>query len=191
MISYVFEYGKPLFTIFVLHRPPSSKLSDFLTEFDEFLENSCMLHNRVILGDFNFRFDDTTNSHVKRLVTLLEQYDMRQHVTDRTNSDGHVADLIVTRGSDDLFESISVHDCGISDHHSVNCHLNISRISNSVDCSYDCRWKLVDFEMFFSNFLVSPVCNLNVVFFRRLTRLLRCKIAFYLLLLIVTDLSWL
>ena len=73
-------------SVVCLYRPPPSrknKLSNqlFLQEFSEFLTQSAGSHsNLVLLGDFNFHYDDCADTQVNRLKTMLSGHGLTQLV---------------------------------------------------------------------------------------------------------------
>ena len=73
----------------------------------------------VILGDFNFRINDPTDTHAAKFKALTEQFNLIQHVSIPTTHDaGNTLDLVLTR--DDLsVSSIFTDHSVISDHSAV------------------------------------------------------------------------
>lgn len=69
-----------MFTLSIIYRRPCSSLTDFLADFDNFLENVCMNDEFLILGDFNVHVDSTQNVYAKRYIDLLDQYGLYQFV---------------------------------------------------------------------------------------------------------------
>ena len=54
----------------------------------------------VILGYFNFRINDPTDTHATKFKALTEQFNLIQHVSIPTHDAGKTFDLVLTR--DDL-----------------------------------------------------------------------------------------
>lgn len=76
----IFDKSHLIFTLSIIYGRLCSSLSDFLAEFDEFLENVCMNDKFLILGDFNVHVDSAQNVYVKRFIDLLDQYVLYQFV---------------------------------------------------------------------------------------------------------------
>jgi hypothetical protein len=101
----------------------------FLREFQTMLERLVLLLGElVILGDFNFHVDNPTKSDAVQFMSLLEAFDLTQHVDLPTHIDGHALDLLITRASSvDLISGVCVTEPFISDHLVVHFTLNISK----------------------------------------------------------------
>ena len=82
-------------SVVCLYRPPPSrknKLSNqlFLQEFPEFLTQFAGSHSDlVLLGDFNFHYDDCADTQVNRLKTMLSDHALTQLVDVPTHMCGH------------------------------------------------------------------------------------------------------
>ena len=94
--------GRNLFvSVVCLYRPPPSrknKLSNqlFLQEFPEFLTQFAGSYSDlVLLGDFNFHYDDCADTQVNRLKTVLSDYGLVQLVDVPTRRCGHTLDRSV------------------------------------------------------------------------------------------------
>ena len=148
-----------LLTLSLIYRPPSSSLSKFIVDFDDFLERLCTAKNHLILGDFNLHMDDTRHFYVKRFSDLLCQYQLEQFVRDPTHSAGHTIDLIITR--DELINSVTVHDYGISDHSLILCKMNVNSTLKSVVYRRKRDWKNFNSELFAENLYSSELCDVN------------------------------
>ena len=129
-----------------MYRPPCSSLSNFISDFDEFLELLCLSSNLLILGDFNLHMNDPTNYYVKRFSEILQQYGLCQYVCDSTHVAGHTIDLIIARAFDRLIDSVSVHDYGISDHSLVLCNVNFHHDENPATFRNVRNRKIFNFE---------------------------------------------
>ena len=104
-----------------LYRPPLSaannlKDSMFHEEFGNMIAANTN-QNILIIGDFNFHWDEPTNVHTRRITQFFDSADLVQHVVDPTHSDGHILDWIVTRSDKKtIVRSVSVEDLLLSDH---------------------------------------------------------------------------
>ena len=83
--------------------------------------------HRLISGNFNFHIDDVNNNNSKKFLELINDFNLKQHVTQTTHIDNHILDLIITRHDDDIVHSISVQDPGISDHYAVHAKIHIEK----------------------------------------------------------------
>ena len=52
----------------------------------------------LILGDFNFRINDPTDTHAVKFKTLTEQFNLMQHGSAPTHDAGNILGLVLTRG---------------------------------------------------------------------------------------------
>ena len=65
---------------------------------------------------------------IKKIMTLLELFDLTQHVSYSTYKKGHTLDLIITRAHDDLVGECFVQDPFISDHLAVHSSLCLAKL---------------------------------------------------------------
>ena len=121
-----------------LYRPPPSrknKLSNqlFLQEFPEFLTQFAGHHSDlVLLGDFNFHYDDCADTQVNRLKTMLSDHGLTQLVDVPTHRCGHTLDWAVVRSDVSCLVLERVDDMpGLSDHKSLLCQMTITAPSKS------------------------------------------------------------
>ena len=49
---------------------------------------------RLIIGDFNFHTDDMADRYAAQFGSLLELFNLKQHVTVPTHRNGHILDLV-------------------------------------------------------------------------------------------------
>ena len=84
-----------------IYRSCTAKLSnvtDFLRDFDDYLDSLTHLPGKLIIaGDFNIHIEDPINSDTVKFVSLLNNYNMKQHVRTSTHINGGTLDLILTR----------------------------------------------------------------------------------------------
>ena len=70
----------------------------FLQEFPEFLTQFADSHSDlVLLGEFNFHYDDCADTQVNRLKTMLSDHGLTQLVDVPTHRCGHTLDWAVVR----------------------------------------------------------------------------------------------
>ena len=98
------------FTILTIYRPFTSS-SLFIDEFSTLLEDLISSPSElIILGDFNFHVDQPSSPTVAPFLTLLETFDLIQHVSFPTHLQSHTLDLLITRTSATFISSLSFTD---------------------------------------------------------------------------------
>ena len=105
----------------------------FLQEFSEFLTQFAGSHSDlVLLGDFNFHYDDCADTQVNRLKTMLSDHCLTQLVDVPTHRCGHTLDWAVVRSDVSCLVLERVDDMpGLSDHRSLLCQMTITAPSKS------------------------------------------------------------
>ena len=91
-IHFIISQGKQTVRTIVIYRPPPStanqiKESSFHKDFGE-LVSSIKNKSLLILGDFNFHWDDPENTHTRQLKQLFDSADLAQHVSKPTHRAG-------------------------------------------------------------------------------------------------------
>ena len=115
-------------TLAVLYRPPTSCITAFMDEFSSWLEvHAAASGQLIIVGDFNIHVDDVDNIHAKRLKSLLDNFNLHQHVVGPTHVGGHTLDLVITPQDSQAVSETRVKDFMISDHYNVVSKVNIVR----------------------------------------------------------------
>lgn len=78
-----------------------------------------------VSGDFNFHLDDPSDADARKVMELLDMFDLLQHITTPTHVSGHILGLIISQSSNDIniFPPKSTHY--ISDHCFAECQLSI------------------------------------------------------------------
>ena len=88
----------------------------FIEEVGDFVEKLSACSGRLLLcGDFNINWMDKENSCVKKLLNLLETYNLVQHITEPIHRSQHLLDYII---SDSVSDFVSDH-CAL--HASLVC----------------------------------------------------------------------
>ena len=94
-----------------MYRPPYSVAHSvtstvFFVEFAEYLESIVLSADPlVIVGVFNIYIDSNENYDAIKLLELLQNLSLTQHVQVPTHSSGHTLHLIITRKTDNLVSS--------------------------------------------------------------------------------------
>ena len=118
--------------LFILYRPPPSEdnkftKSQFYEEFENFLNaNTTSTGRLLIVGDFNFHWDNEQCNDTKTMKAMLASYNLTQHIHDPTHKHGHTLDWIISRDDDNIIENSSV-SSRLSDHHAILFQLNVKK----------------------------------------------------------------
>ena len=114
------------FAIAIIYRPPGP-LGSFLTELNEFLVTLVSTFDDfLLLGDFNIHIDLPNDDSSKKLMLLLNDFSLKQHINVPTHVQGHTLDLLISQANSQLVKSFSVTE-GISDHNGVIFELSITK----------------------------------------------------------------
>ena len=81
----------------------------------------------LIVGDFNYHVEDTSDSEACSFNTLIDSFGLIQHVTDITHRSGHTLDLMLSRSHDSLVLPTRSVDYGFPDHFPVLAHLSLRK----------------------------------------------------------------
>ena len=135
--------------LLIIYRPPDQKASIFLSEFADLIASYSLLSGKlIILGDFNFHVDISTNSDAQRLLSLLDSMNLQQHVDQPTHIGGHTLDLVITRLCELTINNIHYDDSSGSDHFTVMSSVSIpkpKRETKVIECR---KFKQINFEKF-------------------------------------------
>jgi exonuclease III len=117
-------------TIFNIYRPPdtsaySKPFSTFTSEFCSFLSSSATTPNEfLITGDFNIHVNDSSDAHSIQFLTLLDSFNLVQHVPAPTHISSNILDLVITSSQSSILSSVSVSPVSPSDHYRVTSSVN-------------------------------------------------------------------
>ena len=95
---------------FCLYRSPPNKknrLTDslFIQELPDLLEYANSLKGSLlIMGDFNFHFDTTTQLYTAKVLDIISSFGLCQSVSKPTHTRGHIVEWVVYREEDDLLK---------------------------------------------------------------------------------------
>ena len=109
----------------VVYRPPNTEnitTGQFFQEFSELLSKMVLQKEKLlIMGDFNFHMENIDSYSVKNMIDLLDEFGLKQHVTDATSKHAnHVLD------SESLICDTPKISTYLSDHASIVFQLNSS-----------------------------------------------------------------
>ncbi|XP_064411792.1 uncharacterized protein LOC135355666 [Latimeria chalumnae] len=133
--------------ILLIYRPPRWN-AEFLNEFSELiswlvLESS----NLIVLGDFNTRFGDSSDSLAVELFHLMQALGFSQSVSSATHECGHMLDLVFSKGV--VISDCSLNPIAWSDHHLVYFNFGAAPPSQRILRSYSFRPRhLLDSNIF-------------------------------------------
>ena len=144
------------FVIATIYRSPGP-LRNFLSELSDFLSTLVAKYDNFLLaGDFNIHMDIKNDESSKKLCAVLNTFGLKQHVDLPTHAGGHILDLVISRDSTPLVESISVEE-GISDHHSVFVDISIAMKKRNVVKKTFHQFKKLDIVKFQQDILTSEL----------------------------------
>ncbi|EFX70233.1 hypothetical protein DAPPUDRAFT_112897 [Daphnia pulex] len=136
-----------------VYRPPSTKPELFLEEFAGCLELLVAIPGRLlVVGDFNIHVDNLVSC---KFISLIESFDLLQHVLDPTHIAGHTLDLVLTRREEHLLADCFVAD-QLSDHSAVHWILKANRPLRPRKSVTLRRLKTVDRGLLLSDLLDLP-----------------------------------
>src|SRR6266536_1455132 len=146
-------------TIVTIYRPPSLSLSIFLNDFAKLLEILTPLHsNLIISGDFNIHMDDNSDHYASAFNTLLQTFDLSQHVKFQTHTHGHTLDLLITRSDSTLISSVDWIIPFLSDHFAILSTLSVPLATRPAFITKTFRSiNKIDLSKFRSDLIVSDI----------------------------------
>jgi exonuclease III len=124
----IFKTESHTLDVNVVYRPPPSpknKLTAtmFFEEFTTFVQDQVTSAGDMLLvGDVNFHLDVSTDPDTKKFLTLIDSVNLKQHVMEPTHRSGHTLDVVITRESGSIIQSLQVGDM-ISDHTLITCQV--------------------------------------------------------------------
>ena len=136
-----------------MYRPPETgaAIGLFFEEFSSLLDEVVVCSEELlIMGDFNFHMDVTSDRYAAQFGSLLELFNLMQHVAVPTHRRGHILDLVISRKDS---EASKVHELVvieqlISDHKANRFQLNLQKPPNERKSVVSRRLRNFDFEAF-------------------------------------------
>ena len=146
-----------------IYRPTKSKknnapFSEFLSDFNKFLECISCEQKVFILGDFNIHYEISNDPDAAAFKRLINEHDFTQSVNEPTHVKGHTLDLFLFRYSELFSPELLVDDICISDHHVITVPLPFSKpkpVTNTVNSR---NIKAIDMQSFRSSLSDSLNC---------------------------------
>ena len=138
----------------VVYRPPPSAANgltsaQFFRAFSTFLE--CLVpqpNEIIILTDFNFHVDCTSDRDASDFLDLLDAFNLSQHVVGSTHRSGYTLDLVITRQNSSLVQGSIIFPTWISDHSLVQTTIQLDNPSLATSRVTFRKWKDIDKDAF-------------------------------------------
>ena len=151
--------GSSLLHIIIIYRPPNTRFSDFIHDFSTLLESACVSKGRLLLlGDFNIHVDNESDANAQHFKEVLDLFNMKQHVNEKTHKHSHTLDLLITR-EDDTVCNLSVEDNDISDHFNIDFCLNADKPKKPTNTIQYRKLRDINVEAFKEDIRVSSLHN--------------------------------
>ena len=147
----------------VSYRPPPSKRNKstvglFVTEFQAFLEHHTVKsQNILIVGDFNFHYEDPLNVDASRFRDILSSHALCQHVTGSTHMAGHTLDLVITQSTYNIVSNTVVSDF-LTDDAAIHCNLHMEKPQPLRQTIQYRNYSAIDNDMFQAAIEASTLC---------------------------------
>ena len=137
----------------VEYRPPETgaAIDLFFEEFSSLLEEVVVCSEELLtIGDFNFHMDDTADRYAAQFGSLLELFNLKQHVAVPTHRSGHILDLVISRKDAEALKvnELVVMEHLISDHKAICFQLNLQKPLSKRKPVVSRRLRNFDFEAF-------------------------------------------
>ena len=85
--------------VVLIYRPPKA-FTTFISELTELLTSICSRSSStLLLGDFNIHVDSSSCSLAAEFLSVLDCFDITQHVVGPTHVKGHTLDLVCSTGT--------------------------------------------------------------------------------------------
>ena len=98
----------------------------FFNQFSDFLNTPTVPDKTLLMGDFNFHFENVENNSSRKIHDIIDMCNLTQSVSESTHNQGHLLDLVFSKQSDNIFISTKLHHGLTSDHTAILCKLDVS-----------------------------------------------------------------
>ena len=113
-----------LWSLSIVHH--SHQLSSFFREFATICKQHAITRNLIMVGNFNFHMDNSSDVNARNLAALLDSMDLHRYVAGLTHQNGHTLDLLIARASDHMVLAGSVATADfLFDHCAIACNLQV------------------------------------------------------------------
>ncbi|XP_072048691.1 uncharacterized protein [Amphiura filiformis] len=131
----------------------------FFNEFPILLESLATgSSNLLLVGDFNFHVDVSTDREAIKFLDLLDSANLHQHVVGPTHIHGHTLDLIFTPKDVSLVSGdIAIQRELPSDHFATTCNIDIARPASTKQRVKVRRYRSVDITQLKQDILTSSL----------------------------------
>ncbi|KAK6179717.1 hypothetical protein SNE40_012018 [Patella caerulea] len=137
--------------IIIIYRPPGKSVDLFFNEFKSFLEDVTFSNcDLLVVGDFNFHYDNSNDPSSLKLKCLLDTFLLRQHVQSKTHVRGHTLDLVISRLCESFVGNLTVQESILSDHFPIFINLKIQPTDFSVQTRQTRNLKNLNSKQFLS-----------------------------------------
>ena len=142
--------------LLIIYRPPSSNLNMFISEFSTFLELLATAPGKLIIaGDFNIHVDESGPAS-SQFLSLIDSFDVQQHVCEPTHVHGHFLDLVLSRACENSIVDCFVSDL-ISDHFAVHWSVRAHRPIRPTKSIQFRKLRSIDHSSFCSDLAKLPL----------------------------------
>ena len=164
----IFKTTKRPITFWNIYRTFPSKRNhltdnDFHDEFPELLNlcNEISNSDLLIVGDFNYHFDNSSDRNTQKMKDLFEMYGLKQSVIGPTQKSGHTLDWIISRPSENILRKTYISNDLTSDHNCIVCDLNIPDTQLSKEYKQFRNIQSIDRDLFRNDLTqsLSTQCN--------------------------------
>ena len=121
----------------VIYRPPQSpangfKISDFLTEFDSYMDEIVLLPGKLLLvGDFNVHWNKPEKLDVKEYTNTLSSANLQQQIDTATHVSGNILDHVICSCDENFVQDCKVYEnlttVPRTVHHFVHFKVNLQK----------------------------------------------------------------
>ena len=146
--------------IAVIYRPPSTKLTDFVTELSDLIDSGSLGPRYIICGDLNCPGPSGTKGLVgKELLEVIDGYSLTQHVVSPTHQSDNLLDHILSPHGTECVKDVTVKNVGLSDHYLVKCKVTCPITRQPIIRATFRNWKRLDLDLFRQRIRMSSACQ--------------------------------
>jgi hypothetical protein len=146
------ELKQTKITVVTIYRPGSSVanrygMNVFFNELTDLLSYySLYKHEVIFIGDFNIHMNKVSEPNTKKMVDILDLFDLCQHVSGSTHQSGNLLDLVLTNRN--LVINSCIVDDMNSDHNNILISLNVTKPKTQRKSLMKRRYKDINITAF-------------------------------------------